>query len=256
MKSLTVLAFALFSAFGNPSNLRAQEEKDTTVKKVLFVLTSHEDLGETGRKTGFWLEEFTDPYYLLIDNGIEVTLVSPKGGRPPIDPSSATESYQTESTIRFASDTLVQKLLSNTVKIEAVNAADYDAVFYPGGHGPLWDLAEDKNSIALIEYFFNANKPIAVACHAPAIFKNTKKPDGTPLVKGLKVTGFSNSEEAASGLAEVVPFLVEDMLTENGAIYSKGPDWAPFVVEDGSLITGQNPASAKIVAEKLLEKLK
>jgi putative intracellular protease/amidase len=230
--------------------------KTTTVKKVLFVLTSHEDLGNTGKKTGFWLEEFSDPYYLLTDNGIEVTLASPKGGRPPMDPSSASENYQTEGTKRFGTDNKIQELLSNTVKLATINVADYDAVFYPGGHGPLWDLAEDENSIAILEGFFNTNKPIAVACHAPAIFKNTKKQDGTPLVKGLKVTGFSNSEETASGLLEVVPFLVEDMLIANGAIYSKGADWTPHVVEDGSLITGQNPASAKGVAEKLLNKLK
>jgi len=265
MKALTttlmVLAITLFSACGNKTKSTTQPEKETivketTVKKVVFVLTSHEDLGNTGKKTGFWLEEFSDPYYLLTDSGIEVTLASPKGGRPPMDPSSASENYQTEGTKRFEKDTKLQELLSNTVKLETINVADYDAVFYPGGHGPLWDLAEDNNSISLLEGFFNADKPIAVVCHAPAVFKNTKKQDGTPLVKGLKVTGFSNSEESAAGLTEAVPFLVEDMLTENGAIYSKGADWTPYVIEDGSLITGQNPASAKIVAEKLLNKLK
>ena len=251
-----VLAISLLSACGNETTPTTPIEKDTTVKKVLIVLTSHEDLGNTGKKTGFWLEEFSDPYYLLIDNGIEVTLASPKGGRPPMDPSSASENYKTEGTVRFATDTILQEILSNTYKLETIKVADYDAVYYPGGHGPLWDLAEDKNSIALLEGFFNADKPIAVACHGPAIFKNTKKKDGSPLVKGLKVTGFSNSEETASGLAEVVPFIVEDMLTENGAIYSKGADWSSHVVVDGSLITGQNPASAKDVAEKLLNKLK
>ena len=255
-KIIMVLAIALFSALGNTSKLSAQTEKNKTVKKVLFVLTSHEDLGNTGRKTVFRLEEFADPYYLLTDNGIAVTLASPKGGRPPMDPRSASENFQTESTKRFESDTKVQELLSNTRKLITIDVADYDAVFYPGGHGPLWDLAEDKNSISILEGFFNANKPIAVVCHAPAIFKNTKKQDGTPLVKGLKVTGFANSEEAASGLIEIVPFLVEDMLKENGAIYSKKADWTPYVIEDGSLITGQNPASAKFVAEKLLNKLK
>jgi len=253
---LAALAIIFTSAMGNTSKLNAQTKNNNGVKKVLFVLTSHEDLGNTGIKTGFWLEEFSDPYYLCTDNGISVTLASPMGGRPPMDPSSAAENYQTEGTKRFENDTEVQELLSNTIKLETVNVADYDAVYYPGGHGPLWDLAEDKNSISLIEEFFNANKPIAVACHAPAIFKNTKKQDGSPLVKGLNVTGFSNSEETASGLKDVVPFLVEDMLTENGAIYSKGADWTPHVVEDGSLITGQNPASAKGVAEKLLNKLK
>lgn len=252
--TIVILAIALFSSCANmPSNKLG---KTTTMKKVLFVLTSHEDLGNTGKKTGFWLEEFSDPYYLLTDNGIAVTLASPKGGKPPMDPSSASENYQTEGTKRFESDDKLQKLLSNTAKLETINVADYDAVYYPGGHGPLWDLANDKNSIAVIEGFFNANKPVAFACHAPAVLKNTKKQDGTPLVKGLKVTGFSNSEEIASGLKDVVPFLVEDMLTENGGIYSKGADWAAYVLEDGALITGQNPASAKGVAEKLLDKLK
>jgi putative intracellular protease/amidase len=227
-----------------------------TMKKVLFVLTSHEDLGNTGKKTGFWLEEFANPYYLLTDNDISVVLASPKGGKPPMDPSSASENFQTEGTKRFGNDAKLQKQLSNTLKLETINVTDYDAVYYPGGHGPLWDLAEDKNSIALIEGFYNANKPVAAACHAPAVLKNTKKIDGTPLVQGLKVTGFANSEEIASGLKEVVPFLVEDMLTKNGAIYSKGADWSGYAIEDGVLITGQNPASAKLVAEKLLNKLK
>ncbi|MFT5185846.1 MAG: putative intracellular protease/amidase, partial [Flavobacteriales bacterium] len=211
---------------------------------------------DTGSKTGFWLEEFSDPYYLLTDNGVEVIIASPKGGRPPMDPNSASENYQTEGTKRFERDSTVQELLSNSLKLEAVNVADYDAIYYPGGHGPLWDLAEDKNSISLIEDFFNAGKPVAAACHAPAIFKNTKKLDGTPLVQGLKVTGFANSEETASGLIEIVPFLVEDMLTENGALYSQKADWSAYAVEDGFLITGQNPASAKLVAEKLLNRLK
>jgi len=250
-KTIMVLAIVLFSTLGNTTKLSAQ-----TVKKVLIVLTSHEDLGNTGKKTGFWLEEFAAPYYLLTDNGIVVTLASPKGGRPPMDPSSAAEHYQTESTKRFENDTKGQKQLSNTVKLETINVADYDAIYYPGGHGPMWDLAEDKNSIALIEDFYNANKIVAFVCHAPAVLKNTKKKDGTPLVKGLKVTGFANSEETASGLVEVVPFLVEDMLTKNGAIYSKGADWSPYAIEDGALITGQNPASAKLVAEKLLNRLK
>ena len=185
----------------------------------------------------------------------QILTVLLKRGRPPMDPNSASENFQTVGTKRFLKDTKVQELLSNTVKLESVKAKDYDAVFYPGGHGPMWDLAEDKNSIALLESFFKDLKTIAVACHAPAVFKNTKKKDGTPLVKGLKVTGFSNSEETASGLKDVVPFLVEDMLTENGGIYSKGADWSSYVVEDGSLITGQNPASAKEVAAKLLVKL-
>lgn len=256
MKKTVVVLIALFFALGTPSKVSAQVAKDTTVKKVLFVLTSHEDLGDTGKKTGFWLEEFSDPYYFLTDSGVEVTLASPKGGRAPMDPSSTAKQYKTEGTIRFTKDTIVQNLVENTVVLKTINAADFDAVFYPGGHGPLWDLAEDKSSIALIEAFYNSNKPVAVVCHAPAVFKNTKKMDGTPLVKGLKITGFSNSEEAASGLLKVVPFLVEDMLKENGGIYSKKADWTPYVIEDGVLITGQNPASAKVVAEKLLNKLK
>jgi putative intracellular protease/amidase len=250
-KTIMVLAITILSTFVIASKATAQ-----TGKKVLIVLTSHEDLGNTGKKTGYWLEEFSDPYYLLIDNGIQVTLASPKGGKPPMDPSSASENYQTEGTKRFMKDTQLQELLSKTLKLATIKVSDYDAVYFPGGHGPLWDLAEDKNSIALIEGFFTANKPVAAACHAPAIFKNTKKLDGSPLVKGLKVTGFSNSEETASGLAEVVPFLVEGMLTENGAIYSKGADWEVHVIEDNNLITGQNPASAKGVAEKLLNQLK
>lgn len=264
MKNIILMAgaIALFSACGNSSkpstasSAEVAEEETAAAKKVLFVLTSHEDLGNTGNKTGFWLEEFSDPYYLLTDNGIAVTLASPKGGRPPMDPSSAAENYQTEGTKRFETDSLLQDLLSKTVKLSTVKVADYDAVYYPGGHGPLWDLAEDKNSIAILEGFYNAKKPIGVACHGPAVFKNTKKEDGTPLVKGLNITGFSNSEETAAGLIEVVPFLVEDMLTENGANYSKGPDWTAHVVEDGSLITGQNPASAEGVAQKLLNRLK
>jgi putative intracellular protease/amidase len=256
---LLALALALFSSCGDNKKVSTERDEDQVkvpkAKKVLFVLTSHEDLGETGNKTGFWLEEFSDPYYFLLDKGVEITIASPKGGQPPIDPTSATEKYQTEGTKRFQNDTELQELLSKTVKLTTINVADYDAVFYPGGHGPLWDLAEDKNSIAIIEGFYKADKPLAIVCHSPGVLKNTKKEDGSPLVKGLKVTGFSNSEEAAVGLSEVVPFLVEDMLTENGAIYSKGEDWAPYVVEDGVLITGQNPASAKLAAEKLLSRL-
>jgi putative intracellular protease/amidase len=256
---LLALALALFSSCGDSKKVSSEKEpeevKTPAAKKVLFVLTSHEDLGETGNKTGFWLEEFSDPYYYLLDKGVEITIASPKGGQPPIDPTSATEKYQTEGTKRFKKDTELQELLSKTIKLAEINVAEYDAVFYPGGHGPLWDLAGDKNSIAIIEAFYNADKPLAIVCHAPGVLKNTKKKDGSPLVKGLKVTGFSNSEEAAVGLSEVVPFLVEDMLAEKGATYSKGTDWGPHVVEDGVLITGQNPASAKLAAEKLLSRL-
>jgi len=230
-------------------------EKKAAVKNVLFVLTSHEDLGNTGEKTGFWIEEFATPYYLLTDNGVQITLASPKGGQPPIDPKSASPDFQTASTVRFDADKETQKALSKTIKLELVNQAEYDAVFYPGGHGPLWDLAEDKNSIALIESFYNHNKPVAAVCHAPAIFKHTKNADGTSLVKGKNVTGFTNGEEEAVQLTSVVPFLVEDMLKTKGGIYTKKADWTPYAVEDGLLITGQNPASSELVAQLLLKKL-
>jgi putative intracellular protease/amidase len=224
--------------------------------KVLFVLTSHDKLGDTGEKTGFWIEEFAAPYYLLKDKGVSITLASPKGGQPPIDPSSDKPDAQTPATERFHKDEETKAVLSKTVKLDAVNQADYDAVFYPGGHGPLWDLAEDKDSIALIEDFIKNDKIVAAVCHAPAIFKNTKNTDGTPLVNGKKVTGFTNSEEEAVQLTSIVPFLVEDMLKANGGIYSKAGDWASYAVEDGLLITGQNPASSELVAEYLLKRLK
>ena len=266
MKKVTimVIAIALFSSCGKntkKNNVIEKEKstntkKDTTMKKVLFVLTSHEDLGNTGEKTGFWIEEFAAPYYLLKDKGIEITLASPKGDQPPIDPKSSSKDFETPATVRFNGDKETQELLSKTLKLENINQADYDAVFYPGGHGPLWDLAEDKNSIALIESFYNNNKPVAAVCHAPAIFKHTKNTDGTPLVNGKKITGFTNGEEEAVQLTTIVPFLVEDMLKSNGGIYSKKADWNPYAVEDGLLITGQNPASSELVAEILLEKLK
>ena len=225
------------------------------MKKVLFVLTSHDQLGTTGEKTGFWIEEFAAPFYLLKDNGIEITLASPKGGQPPIDPKSDTPDSQTPATIRFKGDHETQKQLANTILLAGVNQQDFDAVFYPGGHGPLWDLAEDENSIALIEDFCKNNKPVAAVCHAPAIFKHTKNTDGTPLVSGKKVTGFTNTEEDAVQLTDVVPFLVEDMLKKNGGIYSKKGDWESYAVEDGLLITGQNPASSELAAEMLLKRL-
>ena len=225
------------------------------MKKVLFVLTSHDQLGSTGEKTGFWIEEFAAPFYLLKDNGIEITLASPKGGQPPIDPKSDTPDSQTPATIRFKGDHETQKQLANTILLAGVNQQDFDAVFYPGGHGPLWDLAEDENSIALIEDFCKNNKPVAAVCHAPAIFKHTKNTDGTPLVSGKKVTGFTNTEEDAVKLADVVPFLVEDMLKKNGGIYSKKGDWESYAIEDGLLITGQNPASSELAAKMLLKRL-
>ncbi|WP_339926277.1 type 1 glutamine amidotransferase domain-containing protein [uncultured Cyclobacterium sp.] len=223
--------------------------------KVLFVLTSHDKLGKTGEKTGFWIEEFAAPFYLLKDNGISITLASPKGGQPPIDPKSEEPDFQTESTKRFNEDKETKAILSSTVKLDKVNQGDYDAVFFPGGHGPLWDLAEDKNAITLIEDFIKNNKPVAAVCHAPAIFKHTKNADGTPLVSGKKVTGFTNGEEEGVQLTDIVPFLVEDMLKANGGVYSKGDDWASYAVEDGLLITGQNPASSELAAELLLKRL-
>lgn len=223
---------------------------------VLFVLTSHDKLGNTGEKTGFWIEEFASPYYFLTDKGVEVSLASPAGGQPPIDPTSDKPENQTEATIRFKADEALQQKLSKTHKLAEVKAEDYDAVFYPGGHGPLWDLAESEDSVKLIESFYSLEKPVSFVCHAPAALKNVKNADGEPLVKGKKVTGFTNTEEELVKLTDVVPFLVEDMLKENGGIYSKVGDFEPYALEDGLLITGQNPASSEKVAEILLEKLK
>ncbi|WP_405325730.1 type 1 glutamine amidotransferase domain-containing protein [Leeuwenhoekiella sp. LLG6367-2.1] len=225
------------------------------MKKVLFVLTSHSELGNTGEKTGFWVEEFAAPYYLLHDKNIDITIASPKGGQPPIDPKSAADDAQTEATKRFNDDTALQEKLANTIVLSKVSQDDFDAIFYPGGHGPLWDLAEDKDSIALIESFYANNKPVSAVCHAPAVFKHTKAKDGSFLVKGKKVTGFTNTEEEAVQLTDVVPFLVEDMLKNNGGLYAKGDDWSVFTQEDGLLITGQNPASSEKVAELLLERI-
>ncbi|MHA7056973.1 type 1 glutamine amidotransferase domain-containing protein [Aquimarina sp. M1] len=224
--------------------------------KVLFVLTSHDQLGDTGEKTGFWVEEFAAPYYYLTDKGSEVIIASPKGGQPPIDPSSDKPENQTEATKRFHNDNQVKEKLSKTLKLSEVNEKDYDAVFYPGGHGPLWDLSNDQDSINLIQSFYENNKPTGLVCHAPAALKNVKTANGEYLVKGKKVTGFTNSEEKAVELTNVVPFLVEDMLKENGATYSKADDWQSYSVQDGNLITGQNPASSEEVAEKLLNLLK
>ncbi|MEO8779842.1 MAG: type 1 glutamine amidotransferase domain-containing protein [Rhodanobacter sp.] len=224
--------------------------------KILIVLTSHDKLGNTGNKTGFWLEEFTAPYYVFKDAGAQISLASPAGGQPPLDPKSDAEDSQTDSTRRFKNDAEAQKLLANTRKLADIHATDYDAVFYPGGHGPLWDLAKDKHSITLIEALWTAGKPVALVCHAPAALQHVQTPDGQPLVKGRKVTGFSNSEEAAAGLTDVVPFLLEDQLKEHGGKYAKGEDWSSFVQVDGQLITGQNPASSAAVAKVLLEHLK
>ncbi|MBO9418953.1 type 1 glutamine amidotransferase domain-containing protein [Labrenzia sp. R4_2] len=224
-------------------------------KKVLIVLTSHEDLGDTGQKTGFWVEEFAAPYYAFKDAGADITLASPKGGQPPIDPKSSDPSAATDATRRFDADPETQKALANTLKLDDVNAADYDAIFYPGGHGPLWDLTNDTTSIGLIETFFNAGKPVGAVCHAPAVFLNAKTPDGAPLVKGRKVAGFTNAEEDAVGLTNVVPFLLEDELKAKGGAYESVASWSSFAVEDGNLITGQNPASSEAVAEKVLAQL-
>ncbi len=223
--------------------------------KVLMVVTSHDQLGDTGKKTGFWLEEFAAPYYTLKDAGADVTVVSPLGGQPPLDPKSDEPDAQTDATRRFKADPAAQAVLAKTGKLAEVNAADFDAVFYPGGHGPLWDLAEDKASIALIEAMAAAGKPVAAVCHAPGVLRHVKGADGSPLVKGKRVTGFTNTEEEAVGLTAVVPFLVEDMLKENGGQYSKGADWQSYVLTDGKLVTGQNPASSEEGAKALLKLL-
>jgi putative intracellular protease/amidase len=223
--------------------------------KILMVLTSHDQLGDTGKKTGFWLEEFAAPYYVFKDAGAQLTLVSPKGGQPPLDPKSDEPDFQTAATERFRKDSAAQSALASTALLSSVRAEDYDAVFYPGGHGPLWDLTEDKNSIALIEALFKAGKPVAAVCHAPGVLRHVKAADGQPLVKGKRVTGFTNTEEEAVQLTKVVPFLVEDMLKEKGGIYSKGEDWASYTVADGLLLTGQNPASSEATAKALLAKL-
>jgi len=223
--------------------------------KILMVLTSHDELGDTGKKTGFWLEEFAAPYYVFQDAGATITLVSPKGGQPPLDPKSDEPDAQTEATKRFRQDKSAQAALAETLKLSSISADDYDAVFYPGGHGPLWDLAEDKDSIALIEATYAAGKPMAAVCHAPGIFRHTKSPDGSPLVSGKSVTGYTNTEEAAVGLTKIVPFLVEDVLKQKGGNYSNAADWQTYVLTDGNLITGQNPASSEAAAKAVLNQL-
>jgi putative intracellular protease/amidase len=220
--------------------------------RILIVLTSHNQLGNTGEKTGFWLEEFAAPYYRLLDAGAELTLASPAGGQPPLDPKSSAPDAQTEATRRFNGDREAQSVLAKTEKLADIKAGNFDAVFYPGGHGPLWDLTEDRSSISLIESFVAANKPVAAVCHAPAVLIHALDAQGQPLVKGKRVTGFSNSEEAAVGLSDIVPFLLEDRLIELGAIYEKTDDWHPLAVIEGNLITGQNPASSEAVADALL----
>ncbi|MCV9879348.1 type 1 glutamine amidotransferase domain-containing protein [Brenneria izbisi] len=223
--------------------------------KILMVLTSHDQLGDTGKKTGFWLEEFAAPYYAFKDAGAVITLASPQGGQPPLDPKSDEPDAQTEDTDRFKQDAEAQAALASTKRLSEVKEADFDAVFYPGGHGPLWDLAEDRHSIALIEAFSQAGKPIGVVCHAPGVLRHVRGADGDSLVKGRKVTGFSNTEEDAVQLTNIVPFLVEDELKQKGGLYEKGADWQPYVVTDGLLVTGQNPASSAPVATELLKLL-
>jgi putative intracellular protease/amidase len=220
--------------------------------KVLMVLTSHDILGDTGKKTGFWLEELAAPYYVFKDAGVEITLASPKGGQPPLDPKSDEPMFQTELTRRFNADEVAKAQLAETVRLDSVDQKDFDTVFYPGGHGPLWDLAEDPNSIKLIETFIAAGKPIALVCHAPGVLRHVTNRDGTPFVQGRYVTGFTNSEEEAVGLTKVVPFLVEDELIGLGAVFSRVKDWGVHTVVDGQLITGQNPGSSGEAAEALL----
>lgn len=220
--------------------------------KILMVLTSHDKLGDTGEKTGFWLEEFAAPYFVLKDAGADITLASPKGGQPPLDPKSDAADAQTADTARFKADQNAKTALASTEVLSSITADGFDAVFYPGGHGPMWDLAEDADSKRLIEAFAADNRPIAAVCHAPAVFRHTVSANGEPLVSGRRVTGFTNTEEAGVGLTDVVPFLLEDMLKSNGGHYQKGADWASFVVVDGTLITGQNPASSKQAAQDLL----
>ncbi|MCD0474997.1 type 1 glutamine amidotransferase domain-containing protein [Flavobacterium sp. EDS] len=249
-----IALFVIIALTINSTKVTAQKVNKKAMKKVLFVVTSNDKLGNTGEKTGFWSEEFAAPYYELLDQGIEITIASPLGGQPPIDPKSADPASATEDTKRFDTDKVLQEKLAHTHKLSTINQANYDAVFYPGGHGPLWDLVEDKNSIALIESFYTHKKPVAFVCHAPAVLKNVKV-NGEFLVKGKKVTGFTNEEEEAVGLTKVVPFLLEDALKHNGANFLKGGNWEPYAVEDGLIITGQNPASSKLVAKKLLQKL-
>lgn len=224
--------------------------------KILIVLTSHSKLGDTNGKTGFWIEEFATPYYIFKEAGAQITLASPKGGQPPIDPKSDTPENQTEATIRYKKDEVLLNLMANTTRLQEVSSKNFDAIFYPGGHGPLWDLSTDKNSIQLIEEFWDAKKPVASVCHAPSVLLNVKDEEGNYLVKGKNITGFSNTEEQAVQLDKIVPFLLEDELKNKGGIYSKKEDWASYFVKDGLLITGQNPASSEAVAKELLSLLR
>ncbi|WP_062570472.1 type 1 glutamine amidotransferase domain-containing protein [Pseudoalteromonas arabiensis] len=226
-----------------------------SAKKILMVLTSHDELGDTGHKTGFWVEEFAAPYYAFVDAGADVTLASVKGGQPPVDPNSAAPDAATDATKRFEEDSAAKTLMANTKPLSEINAEEFDAVFYPGGHGPLWDLVDNQDSISLIEQFLNSNKPVGAVCHASAVLLNAKNAAGKSVVFDKKVTGFSNSEEDAVQLTNVVPLLVEDQLIKQGGHYQKTDDWGVLAIEDGLLITGQNPASSELAAKKLLTKL-
>ncbi len=224
--------------------------------KILIVLTSHSKLGNTDGKTGFWIEEFATPYYIFHEAGAQITLASPKGGQPPIDPKSDAPENQTQATIRYKKDSVLLGLIANTLKIEEIDSDNFDAIFFPGGHGPLWDLTTDEDSISLIEEFWDAKKPVVSVCHAPSVLLNVKDENGIFLVKGKKITGFSNTEEVAVKLDKIVPFMLEDELKNKGGIYSKKDDWTSYVVTDGLLITGQNPQSSEAVAKELLAVLK
>lgn len=246
---IVLLAVFAFSAISVSANAPGKK------LRVLFVLTSHSELGTTGKPTGFWIEEFATPYYFLKDRGVEVVVASPKGGQAPIDPKSNEPAFQTASTKRYFADADAQKVISNTVKLSTIVTNKYDAVFYPGGHGPMWDLAEDPNSIRVIQEFYYSKKPIAFVCHGSAALVNVKDVNGKYIIDGKRLTGFCNSEEMAVQLTQVVPFSLEDKLRECGGLYEKGADWSSFVVEDGQLITGQNPQSSEQVAQRLYERL-
>jgi putative intracellular protease/amidase len=249
MKNIIITIIAIVITFSSLS-MQAQSNKKL---KVLFVLTSHDQLGSTGKKTGFWIEEFATPYYFFKDKNIEVVVATPQGGQAPIDPKSNEASYQTESTKRYFTDAKTQLVLSKTVKLSNVNQKQFDAVFYPGGHGPMWDLANDENSVALIQSFYNQNKPIAFVCHGSAALINVKTQQGEYLIKGKNITGFCNTEEEAVQLTSIVPFSLENKLKDRGAIYKKGADWSSFTIVDGLLLTGQNPQSSEEVAQKLFD---
>lgn len=253
--ALCLIPFAILKANTPDTNLSKQMTNRMKTKKVLFIVTSYDQV-PNGTKTGIWIEEFASPYFLLTAEGIEITIASPKGGKAPIDPKSTRPEFTTESVKRFFADASAQERLNNTVALKDIDATEYDAVFYPGGHGPMWDLPENPISIHIIESFYKAGKTVALVCHAPAALKNVKNENGDPFVKGKKVAGFTNTEEIAGKSTGEVPFMLEDMLIENGAIYQKGADWQSFAVSDGVLITGQNPASAEIVAEKIISALK